>query len=1093
MPKRSDIQRILIPGAGPIVIGQACEFDYSGTQACRALRQVGFDLVLFNSNPASIMTDPDLAQATYLEPLQLEYLEAILKKERPDAILPTMGGQTALNLTIEAHEAGLLKHYDVEMIGATPEAISTAEDRSLFSAAMADIGLPTPQSVVVGDLASAEKALEKLGLPCIIRPSFTLGGAGGGIGKTKEEVLEIVCRGLEASRVNEVQMDASLLGWKEFELEVVRDSADNCIIVCSIENFEPMGVHTGDSITVAPAQTLTDREYQQMRNSSIAILRRIGVDTGGANVQFAVCPKTGRQVVVEMNPRVSRSSALASKATGFPIAKVAALLSVGFRLDELRNEITGGATPSSFEPALDYVVTKIPRFDFDKFPGASRTLTTRMQAIGEVMAIGSTFQESLQKALRSMECNWSGLVSPSTPKDTDDDAHVDRETDTDALLQRLRVDNKDDEHILCVAEALRRGMAAAEVAEASMVDIWFVENIADLIREEKRLVAEGRKALTPTRLREVKRKGFSDKRIGELLQMPEEAVQELRKKLDVHPVYRRIDSCAAEFEAPTAYLYSTYESLCEANPTADRKVMVLGSGPNRIGQGIEFDYCCVHAAQALREIGVQTIMINCNPETVSTDYDISDKLYFEPVTAEDVLEIARCEKPDGALVQFGGQTPLRIARRLQESGLNILGTPPDVIHRAEQRDEFRLLVEQLNLLQPKNATASNLEEATSRAKQVGYPLVVRPSYVLGGRAMEIVHNDDELKQYLDAALRVSNGEPVLLDHFLDSAIEVDVEVICDGETATIAAVLEHVEQAGIHSGDSACSLPSWSLSDDMIERIHSQARALALELGVQGLMNAQFAIAEGKLYLLEVNPRASRTVPFVSKVIGHDLAGTAVKASMGKSLREQGFTESCKARISAVKEAVFPFSRFGGVDPYLGPEMRSTGEVMGMGANNAEAYLKSQLAAGHRLPAKGEPRGAFLSTRRLDREQVVPLARNLLALGFRLWATQGTATAIAEAGLPVTPVLKVHEGSPNCLDLLSSGDCNVVVNTAEGTESIRASASIRLTAQALGIYTTTTVWGAMRLCDALPELDHPPRVQSLQSLTPATAPEATER
>lgn len=1101
MPAREDIRRILILGSGPIVIGQACEFDYSGTQACRALRKAGYQVVLVNSNPATVMTDPEIADATYIEPLQADYLEAILQREAErgtpiDALLPTMGGQTALNLAMQAHQSGVLERCGVQVIGASPQAIATAEDRSLFAQAMADIGLETPVSVVVEDMEQARKELQKLGLPCIVRPSFTLGGAGGGVAESEEEFERIVQLGLETSPIGQVQLDASLLGWKEYELEVVRDGADNCIVVCSIENLDPMGVHTGDSITVAPAQTLTDREYQAMRTDAIAVLRRIGVDTGGSNVQFAVCPQTGRRVVVEMNPRVSRSSALASKATGFPIAKVAALLAVGYRLDELRNEVTGGAIPSSFEPTLDYIVTKLPRFDFEKFKGVQRRLTTRMQSIGEVMSFGATFQESLQKALRSLEAGLDGLNPPELPGDDPDEVRA-------MLLERLR--HPDDRRLLDLAEAMRMGYSCEQLHRISAVDPWFLEQIQELVEEEEVLRRGGARSLTAERMRELKRMGFSDSRIATLTEQREEQVRALRHKLDVRPSYRRVDSCAAEFATPTAYLYSTYAGECEAQPESGvRKAMVLGSGPNRIGQGIEFDYCCVHAVQALSEAGHQALMVNCNPETVSTDYDVSDRLYFEPVTAEDAIEIASLEGVEGALVQFGGQTPLRIAQAVEAAGVRILGTPPAVIDRAEDREEFRRIVQRLGLRQPPNATASTRRQAIERASELGYPLVVRPSYVLGGRAMEIVYSDEDLNGFIDEAMRVSRGDPVLLDRFLDDALEVDVEAVCDGRQVTVAAILEHVEQAGVHSGDSACSLPPWSLDEQTQQALCRQTEALALEMGVRGLVNVQFAISGGEIFLLEVNPRASRTIPFASKVIGAQLARLAVHCALGTSLQKQGFTERPQPMVRALKEAVFPFHRMEGADPYLGPEMRSTGESMGHGDSLEEAYLKALLAADNRLPQPGAANtasgdgksaaeqpgaGAFISVSKRDQgEQLADLGRRLHDMGFRLFATQGTAERLQAAGLDATAVKKVAEGTPNCLDLLESGQCHLVVNTAQGHQSMLDSASIRLTAQKLHIFTTTTMRGALRMCSALPHLGRPPKVRSLQDLSGADAP-----
>ena len=985
MPKRTDIKSILILGAGPIIIGQACEFDYSGAQACKALREEGFRVILVNSNPATIMTDPAMADATYIEPVEWRTVARIIEKERPDALLPTMGGQTALNCALDLAKHGVLDKFAVEMIGANADAIDKAEDRERFDHAMKAIGLSTPNSGIAHSMEEAAQVADRFGFPCIIRPSFTMGGSGGGIAYNREEFEEICRRGLDLSPTNELLIDESLIGWKEFEMEVVRDRKDNCIIVCAIENFDPMGIHTGDSITVAPAQTLTDKEYQIMRNASIKVLREIGVETGGSNVQFAVNPDDGRLIVIEMNPRVSRSSALASKATGFPIARVAAKLAIGYTLDELQNEITGGATPASFEPSIDYVVTKIPRFAFEKFEKANQALTTQMKSVGEVMAIGRTFQESLQKALRGLEVDASGF-----------DPKINDETENPSAVINRQLAVAGPDRIWYVGEAFRSGMSVEDVFALTKIDRWFLVQIEDLIKDEQSLATRSLSDLDKQSLYRLKRKGFSDRRIGDILGCGETAVRELRYALELHPVYKRVDTCAAEFSTDTAYMYSTYEEECEARPSNRDKILVLGGGPNRIGQGIEFDYCCVHAALAMREDGYETIMINCNPETVSTDYDTSDRLFFEPVTLEDVLEVVRLEKPKGVIVQFGGQTPLKLARALEAAGVPIIGTTPDAIDRAEDRERFQKMIEKLGLLQPRNATARSADEAVLLAEKIGYPLVVRPSYVLGGRAMEIVYKEDELRHYMKTAVRVSDDSPVLLDFFLPNAIEMDVDAVSDGEQVVIGAIMQHIEQAGIHSGDSACSLPPYSLADDIQDQMREVCKKMALELGVRGLMNVQLALQDGKIYVIEVNPRASRTVPFVSKCIGVSLAKIAARCMAGQTLASQGFTKEIIPPYFSVKEAVFPFNKFPGIDPILGPEMKSTGEVMGIGATFAEAYGKAQLGASDEIPSKGT---AFVSVRERDKAQVPALAKQLSDLGFKLVATKGTADIIGQAGL----------------------------------------------------------------------------------------------
>jgi carbamoyl-phosphate synthase large subunit len=1059
MPKRSDINSILILGAGPIVIGQACEFDYSGAQACQALREEGYRVILVNSNPATIMTDPAMADATYIEPVTWEIVEKIIARERPDAILPTMGGQTALNCALDLNRHGVLAKYNVELIGASCEAIDKAENRELFDRAMKSIGLETPAHGIAHNMEEAFAALDKVGFPCIIRPSFTLGGSGGGIAYNKEEFIEICNRGLDLSPIKELLIDESLIGWKEYELEVVRDRKDNCIIVCTIENFDAMGVHTGDSITVAPSQTLTDKEYQILRNASIAILREIGVDTGGSNVQFSINPANGRMIVIEMNPRVSRSSALASKATGFPIAKVAAKLAVGYTLDELKNDITGGATPASFEPSIDYVVTKIPRFAFEKFPAADPHLTTQMKSVGEVMAIGRTFQESFQKALRGLETGIDGLSE--------------RSTDREEIVEEIGEPGP--ERILFVGDAFRVGMTLDEVYAETAIDPWFLAQIEHIVATEAQVRARALENLDAAELRYLKRMGFSDRRLGALTGTHQHAVRARRHALGVRPVYKRVDTCAAEFETRTAYMYSTYEEECEAEPSARRKIMVLGGGPNRIGQGIEFDYCCVHAALAMREDGFETIMVNCNPETVSTDYDTSDRLYFEPVTLEDVLEIVAVEKPEGVIVQYGGQTPLKLALDLERAGVPIIGTSPDSIDIAEDRERFQQLLNTLGLRQPPNRTARTEEQALQLAREIGYPLVVRPSYVLGGRAMEIVHGDKDLERYMREAVRVSEKSPVLLDRFLDDAIEVDVDCIGDGERVMIGGIMEHVEAAGIHSGDSACSLPPYTLSAALQDEMRRQATLMAQALKVVGLMNVQFAIqGEGDaavVYVLEVNPRASRTVPFVSKATGQALAKIAARCMAGRKLVDQPGVLGCGQQgevippYFSVKEAVFPFNKFPGVDPVLGPEMRSTGEVMGVGVSFGEAMLKSQLGAGSRLPAKGT---VVLTVKGADKARAVAVARDLHGLGFQLVATRGTAAAISAAGLPVRAVNKVKDGRPHIGDMVKAGEIQLVFTTVDETRSaIADSRHIRTAALANRVTYYTTMAGCEAATEAL--------------------------
>jgi carbamoyl-phosphate synthase large subunit len=1057
MPKRTDIKSILLLGAGPIVIGQACEFDYSGTQACKALREEGFRVILVNSNPATIMTDPDMADAIYIEPIDWQTVEKIIEKERPDAVLPTMGGQTALNCALALDKHGVLEKYGVEMIGATKEAINMAEDRALFNEAMARIGLEVSRAKIAHNMEEAFAAQEEVGYPTVVRPSFTMGGSGGGIAYNREEFIEICERGLYLSPTSELLIEESILGWKEFEMEVVRDSKDNCIIICSIENFDPMGVHTGDSITVAPAQTLTDKEYQILRNASLAVLREIGVDTGGSNVQFAINPDTGRLIVIEMNPRVSRSSALASKATGFPIAKVAAKLAVGYTLDELRNEITGGATPASFEPSIDYVVTKVPRFAFEKFPQANDRLTTQMKSVGEVMAIGRTFQESLQKALRGLEVGVDGL---------DEIADLSDANSEDIILRELRYPGP--ERLWYLADAFRSGLSFADIHQACKIDPWFLAQVEDLINTEKTLSTKTLATLEPGELLRLKRKGFSDRRLAKLLETKESEVRSVRHKKGVRPVYKRIDSCAAEFASDTAYLYSTYEQECEANPSNKEKIIILGGGPNRIGQGIEFDYCCVHAALALREDGYETIMVNCNPETVSTDFDTSDRLYFEPLTLEDVLEIIELEKPLGVIVQYGGQTPLKLARALEAAGAPIIGTSPDSIDLAEDRERFQKLLERLNLLQPPNATARSVDQAVNSAKELGYPLVVRPSYVLGGRAMEIVFNEEGLRRYMKEAVSVSNDSPVLLDRFLDDAVEMDVDAIYDGETVLIGGLMEHIEQAGVHSGDSACSLPPYDLPAHMQDQLRAQVAKMAEALGVRGLMNTQFAIQGETIYVLEVNPRASRTAPFVSKATGYPLAKIAARVMVGKSLKEQGITEERIPEYFSVKEAVFPFIKFPGVDPLLGPEMKSTGEVMGVGKTFGEAFAKSQRASGVDLSHSGK---VLISIRDADKPKLPELAKMLIAKDYEIVATRGTARVLKEAGIPCKEIFKVNEGRPNTVDMIKNGEVQLIVNTTEGVKAVADSFTMRREALQRKVTYYTTMAGARAACYALGELD----------------------
>ena len=1068
MPKRTDIKTIMILGAGPIIIGQACEFDYSGAQACKALKEEGYRVVLVNSNPATIMTDPVMADATYIEPLNWKVLERIIAKEKPDAILPTMGGQTALNLAMDLNREGILEKYGVELIGAKPDVIDKAEDRQRFKEAMEKIGLESARSGIAYSMAEALEVQQRVGFPAVIRPSFTLGGSGGGIAYNMQEFVEICERGLALSPTHELLIEESLLGWKEYEMEVVRDKADNCIIICSIENLDPMGIHTGDSITVAPAQTLTDREYQLLRDASIAVLREIGVDTGGSNVQFAVNPKNGRLIVIEMNPRVSRSSALASKATGFPIAKIAAKLAVGYTLDELKNDITGGATPASFEPTIDYVVTKVPRFAFEKFPQANDRLTTQMKSVGEVMAIGSTFQESFQKALRGLETGKDGFTPISS--DREEIVH--------------EISEAGPERIFYVADAFRIGMTLDEVHQMTDIDMWFLVQIKELVDIEKRVAQVKLEDLTKEEMLFLKKKGFSDKRLANVLGVKEANVRRRRHELNVHPVYKRVDTCAAEFETRTAYMYSTYQDECEAMPTDRRKIMVLGGGPNRIGQGIEFDYCCVHAAMALREDGYETIMVNCNPETVSTDYDTSDRLYFEPVTLEDVLEICRIEKPEGVIVQYGGQTPLKICRALEAEGVKIIGTSTVAIDCAEDRERFQKLINELGLRQPPNATCHTQEAALEAAERIGYPIVVRPSYVLGGRAMDIVHNAKELTRYMHEAIVVSEDSPVLLDHFLDDAVEMDVDAVCDGKEVRIGGLMQHVEAAGVHSGDSACSLPPYSLRQDILDEVRRETTLMAKALGVVGLMNVQFAIkgavTENPLvYVLEVNPRASRTVPFVSKATGEPLAKIAARCMVGKSFAEQGAKVEVTPSRICVKEAVFPFAKFLGVDPVLGPEMRSTGEVMGVGKTFGEALFKSQLGSGSVLPPAGT---VFISVRDEDKPRAIVVASELLDKGYSLVATRGTAAALVKAGIPCKVVNKVSEGRPSVIDKIKNHEIQLVITTSnESRGEISDARDIRMAALANRVTYYTTIAGGRAAVEGIKHLSDA-QVCSLQEM-----------
>ena len=1063
MPKRTDIKSVLIIGAGPIIIGQACEFDYSGVQACKALREEGYKVILVNSNPATIMTDPGLADATYIEPITWQSLEKIIKIEKPDAILPTMGGQTGLNVALDLNKKGILKKYNIELIGATKEAIDKAEDRELFAAAMEKIGLKVPLAKLAHNIEECWEVQQLVGYPCIIRPNFTLGGSGGGIAYNSDEFEEICHRGLDLSPTSELYIDKYLAGWKEYEMEVVRDKADNCIIICSIENFDPMGVHTGDSITVAPAQTLTDKEYQMMRNASMAILREIGVETGGSNVQFAINPEDGEMVVIEMNPRVSRSSALASKATGFPIAKIAAKLAVGFTLDELQNDISKDSIPASFEPTIDYVVTKIPRFNFEKFAGANPTLTSQMKSVGEVMAIGSNFKESLQKAMRGLEIGSSGFESPEQAKNIK------------AIKPRLITPTP--ERLWFIGEAFRKGMDINEIQAFTGIDLWFLKEVQEIINYEK--IIKSKKFFSSKDLfLEAKKIGFSDKRIAELTGKSEKDIRAKRKRLKIKPVFKRVDTCAAEFETSTAYMYSTYQDECESNPTKKKKIMVLGGGPNRIGQGIEFDYCCVHAAQVLKEEGFETIMVNCNPETVSTDYDTSDRLYFEPITLEDVLEIYEVEKPKGLIIQYGGQTPLKLAKDLEKNGVPILGTSPDQIDLSEDRSRFQKFVKENKLLQPANGMASNNAQAIKIANRIGYPVVVRPSYVLGGRAMEIVYDDEDLKKYLTEALDVDTKNPVLIDKFLDLAIEFDVEAISDGKTHIICGVLQHIEQAGVHSGDSACSIPPYSIDKKLLAEIEATAIKVIKNMKISGLVNIQLAYANEKIYLLEVNPRASRTIPFVSKAIGSPLAKIAAQVMSGKSLKNLGITKFKKPKFYSVKEAVLPFEKFQAVDPILGPEMRSTGEVMGIAPSFVEAFEKAEIAAGVSIPLKGS---AFLSVRNTDKTYLKELAKSLTNSGFKLVATRGTARDLEDMGFKVKKINKVLEGRPHIVDLMKNKEISLVVNTTEGRESITDSASIRRTALDQKICSSTTIEGARAICKVIEnQVDW--RVKKLQDI-----------
>jgi carbamoyl-phosphate synthase large subunit len=1053
MPRRKDISSILIIGAGPIIIGQACEFDYSGAQACKALKEEGFRVILVNSNPATIMTDPLLADATYIEPIHWKSVEKIIEKESPDAILPTMGGQTALNTALTLDKKGILKKHNVILIGANRTAIDKAEDRQLFDETMKAINLETPASGIAHSMSDALDVQKKIGFPCIIRPSFTMGGTGGGIAYNIAEFKNICEKGLELSPTNELLIDESLIGWKEYEMEVVRDCEDNCIIICSIENLDPMGIHTGDSITIAPAQTLTDKEFQIMRNASFKILREIGVDTGGSNVQFAVNPENGKMVVIEMNPRVSRSSALASKATGFPIAKVAALLSVGFTLDELKNDITGGLTPASFEPSIDYIVTKIPKFAFEKFPQASPKLTTQMKSVGEVMSIGSNFQESFQKALCSMEEGLNGLNSLGSN-------HSD--ISKEEILNELTIPGP--KRIFYVADAIRNGWSLSKIHSLTKIDYWFLDQIDEILEIEKKLIDTKESDLEASYLKIIKEKGFSDSRISELIGSDEDSIRNLRKDLGVLPIFRRVDTCAAEFATSTCYMYSSYGGKCESNPTIKKKVLVLGSGPNRIGQGIEFDYCCVHASLAMQEEGYESIMVNCNPETVSTDYDVSNRLYFEPITSEKILDIIDIENPEGIIIQFGGQTPLKLAEILSKKGLKILGTDVDAIDRSEDRERFQELVNKLNLRQPSNATAKNLNEALVKGEEIGFPIVVRPSYVLGGRAMQLVNNLKELEKYLNEAVEVSNSKPILLDSYLTDAIEVDVDVVSDGTNIEIGGILQHIEQAGIHSGDSACSLPPYSLSNNIQDKMKEQAVNISKELNIIGLMNIQFAIKDDEVYIIEVNPRASRTVPFISKAIGTSLAKVASKAMIGRSLKEQNFSSDLPKGLSFVKEAVMPFDKFPHVDPILGPEMKSTGEVMGIGPNFGEAYAKAQKAANKILRKSGV---VFVSVKKSDRKYLDDFVPAIIKCGFKIVATSGSARYIETLGYEVKKINKVNEGRPHVVDSILNNEIDLVINTTEGTQSIKDSASIRQSALRNKIFCTTTMFGASAVIEAL--------------------------
>jgi carbamoyl-phosphate synthase large subunit len=1065
MPKREDIKSILIIGAGPIVIGQGCEFDYSGTQACRALKEEGYRVILINSNPATIMTDPGLADATYIEPIDWETVALIIEKERPEALLPTMGGQTALNCALDLVKEGVLEKYGVELIGASQDAIDKAEDRERFKAAMEKIGLKVPAAYIAHSLEEAKQQQAAVGFPTIIRPSFTLAGSGGGIAYNAEEFEEICRRGLDLSPTNELLIETSIIGWKEYELEVVRDKNDNCIIVCSIENIDPMGVHTGDSITVAPQQTLTDKEYQIMREAAVRVLQEIGVETGGSNVQFAVNPADGEMHVIEMNPRVSRSSALASKATGFPIAKIAAKLAVGYTLDELKNEITGGQTPASFEPTIDYVVVKYPRFNFDKFPSADSKLTTQMKSVGESMAMGRTFQAALQKAIRGLEIGKYGLESS--------------EDEMDETIIRGHLQNPGWDRLWYIAQAFRQGLSFEIIQETTKIDPWFLVQIQDLIIFEESFSKQTLEALTPELIRQAKRKGFSDHRLATLIGVTEKDFRQVRHQADVRPVYKHVDTCSAEFSTPTAYMYSCYDEVCEANPTDKKKIMVLGGGPNRIGQGIEFDYCCVHAALAMREDGYETIMVNCNPETVSTDFDVSDRLYFESLTLEDVLEIVHLEQPAGVIVHYGGQTPLKLANDLEAEGVKIIGTSPEAIDHAEDRERFQQLIDKLGLKQPPNGIARNLDEGMKIADEIGFPLVVRPSYVLGGRAMEIVHTQDELTKYLTEAVHVSPEQPVLLDRFLDDAIEVDVDAVSDGKTVLIGSIMEHIEQAGVHSGDSSCCLPPHSLSTSVVERVSEQMIQMAKALGVVGLTNAQFAIQGEDIFILEVNPRASRTVPFVSKAIGVPLAKVGARCMAGQSLAEQGYQSFPKPHCFSVKQSIFPFVKFAGVDPILGPEMRSTGEVMGIGCDFVTAFSKAYRASGNQIEKQSGK--VFISVRDADKMGVVPLARCLLDLGFELVATRGTQDSLSAAGLECEIVNKVMEGRPHIVDLIKNNKVSFIINTTEGRQAIADSFTIRRSAVQNKISYTTTLAGAKAIVLAL-RSDALSIVRSLQDL-----------